>query len=108
MKIDILKINQSTNEIFIIILAKWRGCWGGGAGAKQTPAAWCDAVQAGTVAVVSMEDTVQRLTAERAMRRNHWIAAHATQIVVAEASSGGGLATCLAQWKNEGHQVNYL
>ena len=74
----------------------------------RLPAAWCDAVLAGTVAVVSMEDTVQRLTAERAMRRNHWIAAHATQIVVAEASAGGGLATCLAQWKNEGHQVNYL
>ena len=71
-------------------------------------AAWCDAVQAGTLVVVSMEDTVQRLTAERAMRRNHWIAAYAKQIVAAEASADGGLATCLAQWKNEGHQVNYL
>ena len=74
----------------------------------QLPAAWRDAVQAGTAAVVSMEDTMQRLTAERAMRRNHWIAALATQIVVAEAAPDGGLASCLAQWKSEGHQVNYL
>jgi predicted Rossmann fold nucleotide-binding protein DprA/Smf involved in DNA uptake len=74
----------------------------------QLTAAWRDAVQAGTVAVVCMEDTTQRLTAERAMRRNYWIAAHATQIVVAEAAPDGGLASCLALWKSEGHQVNYL
>ena len=55
-----------------------------------------------------MEDTMQRLTAERAMRRNYWVAALATQIVVAEAAPDGGLASCLAQWKSEGHQVNYL
>jgi predicted Rossmann fold nucleotide-binding protein DprA/Smf involved in DNA uptake len=74
----------------------------------RLPAAWCGAVQAGVAVVVSMEDTTQRLTAERAMRRNHWIAAHATQIVVAEAAPDGGLASCLALWKSEGHQVNYL
>ena len=71
-------------------------------------AAWYDAVQAGTAAVVSMDDTIQRLTAERAMHRSHWIAAHATQIVFAEAVLGGGLAFCLAQWKSEGYQMNYL
>lgn len=71
-------------------------------------AAWYDAVQAGTAAVVSVEDTTQRLTAERAMRRNHWIAAHAAQIVVAEVAPDGSLATCLVQWKSEGQQVNCL
>jgi len=35
------------------------------------PAAWIDAVQVGTVAVVSMEDAQQRLITEQAIRRNH-------------------------------------
>ena len=74
----------------------------------RLPAAWCGAVQAGVAVVVSMEDTTQRLTAARAIRRNHWIAAHAAQIVVAEAAPGGGLATCLAQWKSEAYTVNFL
>jgi predicted Rossmann fold nucleotide-binding protein DprA/Smf involved in DNA uptake len=74
----------------------------------RLPAAWCDAIHAGAAAVVSMDDTKQRLTAERAMRRNHWIAVHATQIVAAEAAPDGGLASCLAQWKREGHLMNYL
>ena len=78
------------------------------AGNGALPVAWRDAVQAGTAAVVSMDDTIQRLTAERAMHRSHWIAAHATQIVFAEAVLGGGLAFCLAQWKSEGYQMNYL
>ena len=74
----------------------------------RLPAAWRDAVQSGAVAVVSMDNTMQRLIAERAMRRNHWIAAHATRIVVAEVASGGSLAACLAKWKSEGYQVNCL
>lgn len=72
------------------------------------PSAWRDAVQSGTLAVVSMDDTMQRLTAERAIRRNHWIAAHAARIVVAEAAPDGSLAACLAQWKSEGYHVNCL
>ena len=74
----------------------------------QFPAAWLDAAQAGTVAVVSMEDTQRRLTTELAMRRNHWIARHAAHIVVAEAASGGSLASCLVEWKNERLRVNIL
>lgn len=72
------------------------------------PVAWCDAAQAGTVAVVSMDDTQQRLTAELAVRRNHWIAHRAARIVVAEAAPDGNLATCMAQWVDEGRQVNCL
>lgn len=74
----------------------------------RLPVAWRDAVQAGTAAVISMEDTQQRLTAEQAIRRNHWIARQAARIVVAEAAPDGSLATCLAQWKTEGMQVNIL
>lgn len=70
--------------------------------------AWHDAAQAGTVAVVSMDDTQQRLTAELAIRRNHWIAHRAAHIVIAEAAPGGSLASCLAQWKSEWLRVSIL
>ena len=72
------------------------------------PAEWLAAAQAGTVAVVSMEDAQQRLTAELAMRRNHWIARRSACIVVAEASPGGSLASCLAQWRIAKLRVSVL
>ncbi len=72
------------------------------------PLTWLEAAQAGTVAVVSMEDTKQRLTSELAMRRNHWIARHAAHIVVAEALPGGSLSSCLAEWQNERKRVSIL
>lgn len=74
----------------------------------QLPAAWLTATQAGTIAVVSTEDAQQRLTAELAMRRNHWNARHAAHIVVAEAARGGGLEACVAQWKTEKMRVSIL
>lgn len=74
----------------------------------QLPAAWLEVAQAGTVAVVSMEDATQRLTAELAIRRNHWIAHHAAYIVVAEAAPGGSLASCLVEWKNDGKRAGIL
>lgn len=76
--------------------------------AASLPDAWREAVQAGTIAVVSMDESQQRLTAELAMRRNHWIAHRAAHIVIAEASPGGSLASCVAQWKIERLRVNIL
>ena len=76
--------------------------------AANLPLAWHDAAQAGTAAVVSMDDVQQRLTAEQAIRRNHWIARHAAHIVVAEASPDGSLISCQAQWKAEGMRVSIL
>lgn len=76
--------------------------------AASLPAAWRDAVQAGTVAVVSMDESQQRLTAEQAIQRNHWIARHAAHIVIAEAAPDGSLASCVAQWESEGYRVNCL
>lgn len=75
---------------------------------SSLPAAWCDAALKGTIAVVSMDDAPQRLTAGLAMRRNYWIAQRAAQIVVAEASPEGSLASCLAQWESEGMLVKVL
>lgn len=76
--------------------------------AASFPVAWREAATAGIAAVISMEDSQQRLTAEQAMRRNHWIACRSEHIVVAEASPNGSLATCVAQWVSEGRWVNCL
>ena len=71
-------------------------------------ATWLDAAQTGTVVVVSMDDTQQRLTTELAMHRNHWIARHAAHIVIAEVAPGGSLASCLVEWENERKRVSVL
>lgn len=98
---SVLEVMLASHAPVVIVIARKLA-------AASLSAAWCEAVQAGTVAVVSMDDTQQRLTAEQAIRRNHWIARHAAHIVIAEASPGGGLASCLAQWKIEKMRVNIL
>jgi predicted Rossmann fold nucleotide-binding protein DprA/Smf involved in DNA uptake len=72
------------------------------------PPAWLRAVQSGTAAVISMDDTTRRLTTELAVRRNDWVAYHANRIVVAHASAGGNLLRQVMQWENEGRNVDYL
>lgn len=72
------------------------------------PPAWLLAVQNGTVAVISMEDTTRRLTAELATRRNDWVAEHAARIVIAHASAGGNLLRQATQWKCDGRHVDFL
>ena len=74
----------------------------------QLPAVWLQAVQGGTAAVISMDDTTRRLTAELASRRNDWVAEHAAQIVVAYASAEGSLLRQARQWEYDGRSVNYL
>ncbi|MBK5273703.1 MAG: hypothetical protein JJE30_01445 [Desulfuromonadales bacterium] len=72
------------------------------------PPGWLLAVQNGTTAVISMDDTTRRLTAELAARRNDWVAEHAARIVVAHASAGGNLLRQAMQWENKGCCVDYL
>lgn len=72
------------------------------------PPAWLRAVQSGTAAVISMDDTTRRLTEELAARRNDWVAEHAARIVVAHASAGGNLLRQVMQWENKGRIVDYL
>jgi hypothetical protein len=74
----------------------------------KLPAKWRTAIEAGNMTVVSMTDQPQRLTTEVAMQRNHWVAHHASKIVIAEAASGGSLAVCAAQWRQNGYPVEYL
>lgn len=74
----------------------------------QLPPAWLQAVRGGMAAVVSMENTTQRLTAELAARRNDWVAEHAARIVVAHTAAGGNLLRQTTQWECDGRQVKYL
>lgn len=98
---SVLEVMLTAHAPVVIVIARQLN-------AASLPVAWCDAAQAGTVAVVSMDNTQQRLTAELAVRRNHWIAHRAARIVVAEAAPDGSLASCMAQWVSEGQQVNCL
>ena len=72
------------------------------------PPAWLRAVQDGMAAIVSMENSTQRLTAELAVSRNDWVAEHAARIVVAHASAGGNLLRQAMQWKNQGRRVELI
>ena len=98
---SVLEVMLAANAPVVIVIARKLET-------AHLPAEWLAAAQAGTVAVVSMEDAQQRLTAEQAIRRNHWIAHHAAHIVVAEASAEGNLATCLAEWMSEARRVHLL
>lgn len=72
------------------------------------PPVWLRAVQGGTAAVISMDDTTRRLTIELAVRRNDWVAEHAARIVVAHASTGGNLLRQVTQWERDGRCVMFL
>ena len=72
------------------------------------PPAWLRAVREGKTAVVSMESTTRRLTAELAARRNDWVAEHAACIVVAHASTEGNLMRQARQWGCNGRHIDYL
>ncbi|MBW6512824.1 MAG: hypothetical protein K0A93_12065 [Desulfuromonadaceae bacterium] len=68
---------------------------------------WLSGIHNGTVAVVSMEDTKRRLTAELAARRNDWIARRSGQIIIAP-SAGGLLQQQSEQWGTSGLDVHLL
>jgi predicted Rossmann fold nucleotide-binding protein DprA/Smf involved in DNA uptake len=72
------------------------------------PSDWLSAIQMGTTAIVSIENTTQRLTVERAARRNDWVAKHAVRIAVAHANPNGVLQRQIQQWQANGCQVQFL
>jgi predicted Rossmann fold nucleotide-binding protein DprA/Smf involved in DNA uptake len=98
---SVLEVLLTAGTPFVIVIAR-----------KLEPThllpAWSKALRDGTVAVVSMEDTTRRLTAELAAQRNDWVAEHAARIVVAHASAEGNLLRQARQWENKGRIVDYL
>lgn len=74
------------------------------AGAQLKPI-WKTAITEGRMAVVSASIESQRLTSERATLRNDLVAQLAETIVIAHASSNGGLARQSELWMNKGLRV---
>jgi predicted Rossmann fold nucleotide-binding protein DprA/Smf involved in DNA uptake len=68
---------------------------------KRLPQPWVQALQEGNAALVSVEQTTRRLTAELAARRNEWIAHRAERIVVAHFSEGGHLHRLCETWQSK-------
>jgi len=72
------------------------------------PPSWLQAVENGTAAVISMEDTIRQLSVELASRRNEWVVKHADRIVIAHASLEGNLMRQAMQWEQAGRHVDYF
>lgn len=77
------------------------------AGARLPPE-WAEPLAHGRVAVVSAATRSGRLTEELAAQRNEWVAALASQIVVAHASPDGRLAALCDEWTRAGRAVRRL
>lgn len=74
------------------------------AGAQLT-SDWQAAIAEGRMAVVSASTETHRLTSERAALRNDLVAQLAESIVIAHASSNGGLARQSELWTSRGLRV---
>jgi len=77
------------------------------AGAQLKPS-WKTAIAEGRMAAVSGSIKAERLTSEQALQRNDLAAQLADCIVIAYASTGGGLALQSAVWASRGMQVHNL
>ncbi|WP_396432970.1 DNA-processing protein DprA [Limnohabitans sp.] len=77
------------------------------AGARL-PTEWAEPLAQDRMAVVSAAASSGRLTEELAAQRNEWVAALASQIVVAHASPGGRLAALCDGWGYKGQRIRWL
>jgi hypothetical protein len=74
----------------------------------RLPSAWHEAMQAGRMAVVSREQSAERMTKVQAAERNDSAAALAQKIVIAHASPGGQLARSCEAWGKAGYEISFL
>jgi hypothetical protein len=72
----------------------------------RLPLSWRTALKDGQAVVISMAMT--RLTEEVASRRNHWVASHASRIVLAHVYPSGALARQVCEWGKEGRRIERL
>ena len=77
------------------------------AGARLPPE-WAEPLAQGRMAAVSAATHSGRLTEELAAQRNEWVAALASQIVVAHASPGGRLAGLCEAWSRSARPIRWL
>ena len=74
----------------------------------RLPLPWHTALNDGRAVVVSMAPARQRLSEAIATKRNHWIASHASRIVLGHVDSSGLLAGLKEQWRSDGRTVEIL
>jgi hypothetical protein len=74
----------------------------------RLPLPWHTALNDGRAVVVSMAPASQRLSEAVATKRNHWIASHASSIVLGHVASSGLLAGLVEQWRRDGRTVEVL
>lgn len=74
----------------------------------RLPAPWKQAAQRGTLTIIGPAAVRGRLTAEMASERNDWVAAIASQIVVAHAAPIGELKIQVERWREEGRPLVVL
>jgi hypothetical protein len=84
----------------------WR--WRGQAARAEIPKRWCKALADGTMAVVSVSVTNQRLTEKAARDRNDLAARLADRVVIGHASTDGQLSKQCANWLADSLPVEWL
>ena len=74
----------------------------------RLPAPWKQAAQRGTLAIIGPATVHGRLTAETASERNDWVAAMASQIIIAHAVPAGALPIQMERWRADGRTIVVL
>jgi len=98
---SVLEIALAAKSPVVIVLAR-------GLDNARLPSPWHTALNDGHAVVVSMTTASQRLSEPIARQRNHWIASHASRIVLGHVDPSGLLAGLVEQWRSDGRTVELL
>ncbi len=101
LECSVLEIVLAARSPVVIVLAR-------GLDNARLPSLWRNALNEGNAAVVSMATARQRLSEAVAIRRNNWVAQHASNIVVAHVNPVGGLASLVGVWRSNGRSIEIL
>ena len=98
---SVLKIVLAAKSPVVIVLAR-------GLDNARLPRPWHTALNDGHASVVTMTTASQRLSEPIAGQRNHWIASHASRIVLGHVDPSGLLAGLVEKWRSDGRTVELL
>ena len=98
---SVLEVLLTAHSKVVIALAR-------DAAKARLPDAWRQAALKEEIAIVSVDQGMQRLTEDLASTRNDWVARIANKIVIAHAEPGGQLERDVKRWRDEGRDVSVL